>query len=219
MEVASSCRPIMFPYQIILDKEGRSLLGNWKNQIDETADGIRRTLDTPNNSPLDPKYQRKMKRVLGKSPREEDIVLLSISRFVFEKMRGTVLDYTNSLYRTALKATAKAFMGGNFSLLDIHNRNTLCTCIDKAATFDVIARETYEINGRIKRIDGFLNLHHYWKEDEQGAVFDNYYGKHRFGYFTDPESHAVAVENGRHYLAVVYDDMERKWERVKEFFR
>ena len=219
MEIASSCRPILFPYQIVLDNEERSLLDDWKKQIDATANKIRQTINPLEESQMEPKYQRKMKRVLGESPREEDIVILSISKFVFEKMRGTVFDYTNNLYRTAIKATTKAFMGGRFKLSDIHNRNTLCTCIDKAATFDVIARETYGINGRIKSINGLLNLHHYWEEDlnGQGAIFDNYYGKQRFGYFADPQAHAVAIESGRHYLAIVYDDIQRKLDRIREF--
>jgi len=93
--------------------------------------------------------------------------------------------------------------------------------LDKASAFDVIAREVYEIDGRVRKLDGFLNMHHYWEEGngKEGAIFDNYYGKRRFGFFPDKNSHKAAIKEYGHYLAVIYQDIRRKLESVHDFLR
>jgi len=88
-------------------------LQDWKKQIDTTSNEIRVVLDGPEDQKEGIQHQEKIIRAIGESPRDKDVVLLAISKFVYEKLRGTIQDYTNNLYSTVAKVVSKVALGGN----------------------------------------------------------------------------------------------------------
>lgn len=178
----------ILPYSINVHPEDRTLMEEWKRQVDDISAYIHQRIEGNFAVPEEPPIingkshiltDRRIIRAFGDTTYDHDVTLFSIGAFV-------LAHYPKF---SKWQAGLKILIGGEFDLSDYGKGVT--TCMDAATAAGYLA-DLYEIPGTVKRYD--KTYHHYWQETgDSGRILDTTWCNDHNGLVVYPKQHRKII--------------------------